>query len=151
MLLAGCATKEVCAPAATLTPVHVARTHILRIKKPVRMAHETATKDLLKAQEALLSSEPGSKERALALYERAAGFGSAVAEYNIGFCYETGLGVAADLDLAAAWYRKAAAHGRNAAVKRLAEEGLGSVWQAGSGPAQTATAAPPRARTALTQ
>jgi TPR repeat protein len=128
----------------------VARTHILRIKPPVRMAHETATKDLLKAQDALLSPKPGSKERALVLYERAAAFGSAVAEYNIGFCYETGLGVASDLDQAAAWYRKAASHGRGT-VKRLAAEGLQSVRVAGTdGPSPVASALP-SGTAALTQ
>ena len=55
-------------------------------------------------------------------YAKAAAQGDAAAQYNLGFCYEHGTGVARDASLALSWYRKARAQGdedATAAVARL--------------------------------
>ena len=53
-------------------------------------------------------------------YRKAADRGTATAEGNIGHLYQTGLGVAADLEEAKRWYRRAAEHGSESAKQWLA-------------------------------
>ena len=67
----------------------------------------------------------GSK-LAVEWYAKAAAQGHAIAQYNLGVCYERSEGVAQDFKLAAAWYGRAAAQGfagagtsRNACLARL--------------------------------
>ena len=54
-------------------------------------------------------------------FRKAAEDGEPTAEYNLGWAYEAGLGVAKDLDQAIEWYRKAADHGDESAKHRFNE------------------------------
>jgi TPR repeat protein len=53
-------------------------------------------------------------------YRKAANQEDAVAQSNLGYCYENGLGVVQDSEEAAEWYRKAADQGAEKAKVRLA-------------------------------
>jgi TPR repeat protein len=56
------------------------------------------------------------------LWEVAAARGEVTAMFNLGAMYEHGIGVGADIDMAKAWYQRAAAKGdpgARAALKRL--------------------------------
>ena len=56
---------------------------------------------------------------AAAWYAKSAAQGFAVAQYNLGTCYENGKSVAQDAALAAKWYAKAAAQGHESAAAVL--------------------------------
>ncbi len=53
-------------------------------------------------------------------FEKAALVGNAIAEYYVGYCYETGRGAVCNLDQAAIWYKKSAAQGDLDAKFKLA-------------------------------
>lgn len=57
-------------------------------------------------------------KKAVALFERAAAKGITNAEYQLGVCYENGIGVEADFDKAVAFYKSAAQGGMHAARAR---------------------------------
>lgn len=63
----------------------------------------------------------GDYEIALRLWQPLAERGDPRAENNLGVLYEKGLGVAADHESAADWYRRAAAHGHAGALNNLAD------------------------------
>lgn len=52
-------------------------------------------------------------------YRKAAETGDAIAQYNLGVCYDTGEGVAQDKAEAAKWFRKAAEQGDETAQSVL--------------------------------
>ena len=83
---------------------------------------------------------PGSKARAVALYRKAAARGDAVAQYNLGYCNEAGLGLPVDARQAAAWYRKAANNTQDPVVQRMATSSLATL---GGGTAAVAASATP--------
>lgn len=60
-------------------------------------------------------------ERALSWYQKAADLQDPYGEYNVGFCYESGIGTPIDLKKAKMWYQRAALHGDEEAKKRLKE------------------------------
>lgn len=60
-------------------------------------------------------------EEALRWYTRAAGQGLSLAQANVGFLYERGLGVTADLTQAVRWYTRAAAQGHASAQYNLGQ------------------------------
>ncbi len=62
-------------------------------------------------------------EQAVYWYCKAAEQGNAEAQYNLGFCYETGRGVDMDCNKAIGWYSKAAEQGDNEA--KIAKDRLG--------------------------
>lgn len=55
------------------------------------------------------------------LFEKAAQQGDKYAQYNLGVCYETGMGVDENLEEAFIWYQKSANQGLPVAQKKLAE------------------------------
>ena len=59
-------------------------------------------------------------------YRKAAEQGDAEAQYNLGVCYENGIGVEKDLFEAVRYYRMAAKQGYKDAKKRLND--LGETW-----------------------
>lgn len=61
-----------------------------------------------RAQELLLRSTPEALPAAVALLRQAADKGDSAAAYNLGYCYENGIGAEADRHQAYAWYRRAA-------------------------------------------
>ncbi|KAI9209190.1 uncharacterized protein BJ171DRAFT_485699 [Polychytrium aggregatum] len=60
-----------------------------------------------------------SNELALIHYEKAAAQGLAHGQYNLGVCYEKGIFVDVDLDIALAWYQKAAIQSHKQAQKAV--------------------------------
>ena len=65
------------------------------------------------------NGKPQDYKEAVRLYRLAADQGNAVAQYNLGICYEFGKGVAKDLDEAIRLYRLAAEQGHENAKKAL--------------------------------
>ena len=117
-LLAACAA-QVATPVSRSGPAHAPGSQ----GTPARPDGPDQS-DVLHAQQVLLNSGPSDAGRAVTLYRRAAARGNALAEYNLGFCYESGMGVTADKTEAAAWYRKAAVNRNSAAVRRMARARL---------------------------
>jgi TPR repeat protein len=71
---------------------------------------------------AIDAMDPASAEtraEAFGLWLAAAAAGEVVAMSHVGQCYRDGVGVDADLEAAAAWYRRAAAQGDEAAFAAL--------------------------------
>ena len=66
--------------------------------------------------------------KALELFRKAAERGDADALSNLGWAYESGLGVAKDLQQATAWYGKAADQGHQYALQRLDKLRNGGDW-----------------------
>ncbi|MDP8232272.1 MAG: tetratricopeptide repeat protein, partial [Candidatus Zophobacter franzmannii] len=60
-------------------------------------------------------------EKAVPLYQKAADFDDAYAQYSLGVCSQNGEGVEEDLDEATKWYLKAAENGNDEARTTLAE------------------------------
>ena len=63
-------------------------------------------------------------EEAVKWYRKAAEQGNSRAQYELGYCYIKGKGVAQDRNEAIKWYRKAAAQGNASAELRLKELGV---------------------------
>ena len=76
------------------------------------------------AQRVLLARDTASASRAAALFRRAAEEGNPLAQYDLGYCYEHGIGVTVDLSEAIRWYKLSAAQAPNAPLKSLAEAGM---------------------------
>ncbi len=80
----------------------------------------------LQAQRALLSRQPQETANAVVLFRQAAAAGgpaSAPALYDLGWCYENGMGVTADAARAYALYVRAAAVTDDQSLRALAESG----------------------------
>ena len=80
----------------------------------------------LQAQRALLSRQPRETADAVVLFRQAAaarGPAAALALYDLGWCYENGIGVAADTAQAYALYVRAAAVTDDHTLRELAETG----------------------------
>ncbi len=75
------------------------------------------------AQQALLSRGPGGDATAAALFRKSAEAGDALSAYNLGYCYEHGIGVPTDADQAALWYRRSATAASDPMLKELAASG----------------------------
>jgi hypothetical protein len=58
-----------------------------------------------------LSHEPAEKQQAYQCFQQAAEKGHAEGQYELGVCYEKGIGVEKDLGNAVSWYRKSAQAG----------------------------------------
>ena len=57
-------------------------------------------------------------------YRLAAEQGNAVAQNNLGYCYETGSGVEPSLEEAIKWYKFAAKQGNESAIATLRAKGI---------------------------
>ena len=69
--------------------------------------------DFQQAQHLLLNESLEVAPRIIALFRSAAERHDPLAEYNLGYCYEQGIGLPRDPVLALEWYRRAAEHARN--------------------------------------
>ncbi len=76
------------------------------------------------AQRLLLARDPAATQRAAALFRQAADGGNPLAQYDLGYCYEHGIGIGADMSEAVRWYRLAAAKAPNATMRAMAEAGV---------------------------
>lgn len=71
---------------------------------------------------------PLDYNKAVDWFRKAAEGEEPIAEYNLGWAYEAGLGVAKNLDQAIEWYQKAADHGDKLARRRLDELSGNGPW-----------------------
>lgn len=99
-------------------------------------AKDNGMEEFNRAQELLLESTPEALPAAIALLREAAGKGDTAAAYNLGYCYENGIGTKADQQQAYAWYERAARsptftvqHAALAALERLASAADSSEMQ----------------------
>ena len=90
-------------------------------------AEDVAMHDFQSAQRVLLSRGAGDASRAARLFRRAAERHNAVAEYDLGYCYEHGLGVAADTAAAARWYHRAASDSADESLRSMAQQSAATV------------------------
>jgi TPR repeat protein len=113
---ASAATGRVALPAASSAPE----------SPPRRLGGEERTRHLAQGQAAF---NRGSYKEAFTLWEPLAKMGVTQAQYDLGFLYESGWGVARDYEKAARWYRLAANSGDMRATFNLGVmvlEGLGT-------------------------
>lgn len=75
------------------------------------------------AQRVLLARGPDGDAEAAALFRKAAERGDALAAYNLGYCYEHGIGVSVNVDQALQWYRRSAAGAGDPTLKEIASNG----------------------------
>lgn len=87
-------------------------------------ALDPAMADFDRAQNVLLSRDPGKARDAAQLFLKAAEAGSPLAAYNLAYCYEHGLGVAIDPEQALIWYRRSVAAAGNGPVREIASAGV---------------------------
>ncbi len=85
---------------------------------------ETGMAAFQQAQRALLSRDPASASEAAVLFRQAALQGNPLAQYDLAYCYEHGLGVPVDQSEAIRWYRMSADQAPNEAMKQIAEAGM---------------------------
>jgi TPR repeat protein len=69
---------------------------------------DSAMEEFNRAQELLLESTPEALSAAIALLRQAADKGDPAAAYNLGYCYENGIGTETDRQQAYLWYKRAA-------------------------------------------
>lgn len=87
---------------------------------------------MLRAQRALLSRTPQDAIPAVALFRQAASRtdpAAPLAQYDLAWCYEDGIGVQADPHQARALYLRAAVEAREPTLRDLAQAGRGA-WRA---------------------
>ncbi len=108
--------------------VSAARAHLAalgyRAVAPVAAGQATSMADFQEAQRMITSRSPAEVARAAAVFRQSAERHDALAEYDLGYCYERGLGVAANMDQALLWYRRAAADTVNAAIRQAAQSSI---------------------------
>ena len=66
-----------------------------------------------------IDSMPKDYHKAVEYFTKAAELGDFEAQYNLGVCYEEGLGVPKDLNKAINWYKPAAEQGDEEAIEAL--------------------------------
>lgn len=72
------------------------------------------------------------EKAAVEWYQKAASKGCRWAEYNLGACFEKGVGVDRDRDTAVCWYERSAAKGYDEAISALQRlrTSVSGVWSA---------------------
>ena len=113
--------------------VTAARSHLAALGDPAgaAMPGETETRDpglvaFDHAQQLLLQRTPESVREAAVLLRQAAERGNLLAAYNLGYCYDKGIGVGVDLQQAYVWYGRATAS-PTTTVQRAAIAGMQGV------------------------
>ena len=120
--------------AAAARGVTAARRHLAKLGRPFTgaIAHgteEVGLREFREAQQALLARGTGEAASAAELFRRAAMQHNALAEYDLGYCYENGIGVPQDKRRAYEWYTSAAADAGSLDVRQLADTGARAVAQ----------------------
>ena len=90
----------------------------------VRRADDGGMQAFQQAQQLFLARDPVTSQRAAVLFRQAADQGNPLAQYDLGYCYEHGIGVSADMAEAIRWFRLAAEKAPNATMRGLAEAGV---------------------------
>ncbi len=90
-------------------------------------ADDAATREFERAQRSVLTRGAANSSRAARLFRRAAEKHNALAEYDLGYCFEHGLGVHADPAAAALWYNRAANDSSDNSLRAMAQTSAGNV------------------------
>ena len=115
---------------AARSGISAAREHLAALHETApetaRQAPEDAMQGFRQAQQLLLSRGAAESAHMVELFRQAAGQHNALAEYDLGYCYDAGIGVHRDPAQAYAWYRRAADDAHDNSLKALAQEGADS-------------------------
>ena len=110
--------------AAARQGLGAARARLEQMGRPYAgMSHpgtDVAMQEFQMAQQALLNRRPADTARAATLFRRAAAANNAMAQYDLGYCYENGIGLVADKVQADGWYHRAAQSATQPALRSLA-------------------------------
>jgi TPR repeat protein len=105
--------------------ISAARLHLVALGQVVpdvtTAPQDVALQAFRQAQDVLLSRGPAEAADAAALLRRAADQHNALAEYDLGYCYERGLGVPVDQVQAYTWYRRAVTDATDASLRAIAQ------------------------------
>ncbi len=111
--------------------ITAARAHLASFERtgiPVtRPPEDPAAQAFQQAQTVLLSRGPGDAARMVALFRQAAEQHNPLAEYDLGYCYQRGMGLPPDAAQALAFYRRAAADAAEPSVRSIAQAGIDSL------------------------
>ena len=117
--------------------ITAARAHLASFGRPVSgVVHapdDPATAAFQNAQAVLLSRGPGDAARMVILLKQAAERHNPLAEYDLGYCYQRGMGLPKDAAQALALYRRAAADAADEPVRSIAQAGIDSLKAAAGG------------------
>jgi TPR repeat protein len=95
--------------------------------KPSGASHNVSPAAFARAQRSLLTRMPGEAAKAAAVFRQAAQAGDPLAAYDLGYCYETGTGLAPDPEAAIRWYGQAARTTKDKRLLGLAAIALAAV------------------------
>jgi TPR repeat protein len=114
--------------------IAAARTHLSALKKPAPAAvpeqPDESMQKFTEAQQLLISRGAAESARMVGLFRRAADQHNPLAEYDLGYCYETGMGTPRDAAKAYDLYRRAAADAHDQSLRSLAQAGADNLHQA---------------------
>ena len=102
---------------------------------------DPATREFERAQRSVLTRGVANSPRAARLFRHAAEKHNALAEYDLGYCYEHGLGVPADPAAAALWYNRAATDSADSSLRAMAQTSAGNLQTQPSTPTPPANQA----------
>ena len=106
--------------------LNAARSHLAALgqhdTQPSVRPKDDAMADFQRAQDTLLNRGAAEAARIATLFRRAADRHNAVAEYDLGYCYEHGVGVVADRAQARSWYERALADTQDSHLHEIAQE-----------------------------
>ena len=120
--------------AAAAHGIRAARDHLAQLGRPFAGRSEAgpedvALRDFQAAEHDLLTRGAADAARAAALFRSAAERHNALAEYDLGYCYENGIGLPVDKRQAYAWYSRAAEDARAGDLKMIAQSGAHALEQ----------------------
>jgi TPR repeat protein len=114
--------------------ITAARIHLTALGHPFtgaeRKPADPAMQDFQRAQQLLLSRGPAEAGEMAALFRRSADQHNALAEYDLAYCYEHGMGVGADRAQAAAWYSRAEIDAPEGTLRAISKAAAGRAQMA---------------------
>ncbi len=113
--------RQAAAQGLTAARAHLAALGQRYAGAPVKPPDDSMA-DFQHAQDVLLSRGAAESASMAALFRRAAERHNAVAEYDLGYCYEHGVGVAADVSQADIWYQRAVADAHDSPLHDIAKQ-----------------------------
>jgi TPR repeat protein len=127
--------------------VVAARSHLAAMGQHVAFTgptpQDSALQEFQQAQRVLVDRGAADAAQAAILFGRAADARNPLAEYDLGYCYEHGLGVLPDPARAYGLYRRAAADAANPALRSIAQSGADALGRRiGQGAAAGPSGAP---------
>ncbi len=114
--------------------VTAARAHLASLNERAPAAvpekPDDAMQGFKEAQQLLLNRGAAESARMVALFRYAADQRNPLAEYDLGYCYDAGIGVPRDRAKAHEWYQRAAGDAHDDSLRALAQAGVDNLGQA---------------------